>query len=218
MSRVNDRVDYEKSPQSLRDQSEQNASARENLPTRGKARRRKRGVSFTRGRVSLSLLSLRKNGDYSQSNNREAFKKICVLVNGCAKIYTLRFRPRCQCRYYKKGSKLAQRTEIYALLPDLAWDKTISAKIINNKIKPTQFNIPILEFEHVTSFKDCCSKFLNQGKNFFCTGVQDHFSSWQNGNKINRSNQQTKKTLHVQHTFLHISLRCFARLQSLLYG
>ena len=38
-------------------------------------------------------------------------------------------------------------------------------------INPTQFNIPILKFEHVTSLKDCCSVFLNQGKNFFCTGV-----------------------------------------------
>ena len=36
---------------------------------------------------------------------------------------------------------------------------------------PIQFNIPILEFEHVASLKDCCSKFLNQGKNFFCAGV-----------------------------------------------
>ena len=136
MSIVNNRVDYERVPIfPQRDQSERNANARENLPTRGKARRsgRERGVSFTRGCVSLALVSLRKNGDYSQSNNREAFKKICVLVNGCAKIYTLRFRPRCQCRYYKKGSKLAQRTEIYALLADLAWDKTISAKIINKK-------------------------------------------------------------------------------------
>ena len=34
-------------------------------------------------------------------------------------------------------------------------------------INPTQFNIPILKFEHVTSLKDCCSVFLNQGKNFF---------------------------------------------------
>ena len=131
MSKVNNRVDYEKSP---------------NLPTRGKARHRGRecGVSFTRGRVSLALLSLRKNGDYSQSNNREAFKKICVLVNGCAKIYTLRFRPRCQCRYYKKGSKLGQRAEICALLPDLAQDKTISAKTINKKIKPFKGVTPIM--------------------------------------------------------------------------
>ena len=54
----------------------------------------------------------------------------------CQNIYiVLRFRPRCQCRYYKKGSKLAQRAEIYALLPDLAWEKTISAKIINREIK-----------------------------------------------------------------------------------
>ena len=34
-------------------------------------------------------------------------------------------------------------------------------------INSIQFNIPILEFEHVTSLKDCCSVFLNQGKNFF---------------------------------------------------
>ena len=33
----------------------------------------------------------------------------------------------------KSGPKLTQRTEIYALLPDLAWDKTVSAKIINKK-------------------------------------------------------------------------------------
>ena len=146
MSRVINRVDYDKSPFSLKDQSERNASARENLPTRGKARRssRERGVSFTRGRFSLALLSPWKNGEYSQSNNREAFKKVCVLVNGCAKIYTLRFRPRCQCRYYKKGSKLGQRAEICALLPDLAWDKTISAKTINKKIKPFKGVTPIM--------------------------------------------------------------------------
>ena len=38
-------------------------------------------------------------------------------------------------------------------------------------INPTQFNIPILKFEHVTSLKDCCSVFFNQGKKFFCTSV-----------------------------------------------
>ena len=33
----------------------------------------------------------------------------------------------------KNGPKLAEKAEIYALLPDLAWDKTISAKIINKR-------------------------------------------------------------------------------------
>ena len=37
----------------------------------------------------------------------------------------------------KSGPKLPQRAEIYALLPDLAWEKTISAKMINKK-KPSK--------------------------------------------------------------------------------
>ena len=98
------------------------------------------------------------------------------------------FVPDVNVHIIKRVLSLHRELRFMPLLPDLAWDKTISAKIINNKIKPIQFNIPILEFEHVTSFKDCCSKFLNQGKNFSCTGVWDHFLSWQNGNKINRSN------------------------------
>ena len=33
----------------------------------------------------------------------------------------------------KSGPKSSQRAEIYALLPDLDWDKTNSAKIINKE-------------------------------------------------------------------------------------
>ena len=64
MSRVHNRVDYEKSPFSLR---ENETRAHVKISPREERRDAavERGVSFTRGRVSLALVSLRKNGDYS---------------------------------------------------------------------------------------------------------------------------------------------------------
>ena len=68
----------------------------------------------------------------------------------------------------------------YVFIPDIqssCWGSKVMTpdpRFYFRSKDPIQFNIPILEFEHVTSFKDCCSKFLNQGNNFFCTGVWDH--------------------------------------------
>ena len=60
------------------------------------------------------------------------------------------FVPQCQCRYYKKGSKLTQRAEIDALPPERAWDKTFSAKIINKKpFKGVPYIMCVIELDMV---------------------------------------------------------------------
>ena len=62
-------VDYEKSPFFLRDSRASETRASVKITPREKRRHAaglfSRGVIFTRARVSLAVLSLRKNGDYS---------------------------------------------------------------------------------------------------------------------------------------------------------
>ena len=57
--------DYEQSPFFLRDSRPSERRARVKITPREKGETRRRGVIFTRARLSLGLLSLRKNGDCS---------------------------------------------------------------------------------------------------------------------------------------------------------
>ena len=62
---------------------------------------------------------------------------MCVLVNECAKIYTLYydFVPDVNVNIIKRALNLHRELRFMPFLPDLAWEKTISAKIINREIK-----------------------------------------------------------------------------------
>ena len=82
-------IDYEQSPYSLeRAKRNANASVRKSHPGETRVPFSCR-VIFTRARVSLALLSLRKNGDYSQSINGTPFTYLGYKSKNFASLLTV---------------------------------------------------------------------------------------------------------------------------------